>query len=164
MDQLERIGAAIVTAINKVNRSIQKTSVYISANTYSLAPTPIVAVAGVSGTEASTKVIMEFVGSATGIGDGEGSLEISMKLVGEVDLSAGDADGVLNAIMEFVGEVDLAVAGADGTLRDVTRLISSIDTVGVGDADGSLDSQPGLTGLAEALTNAFTLTLRGTTG
>lgn len=157
MDQLEQIGQAIVDAINKVNRSIQKTSVYISANTYSLATAPIAAVAGVSGIEASTKVIMELVGSAAGTGGAEGVLNAVMELVGSTD-GVGGVNGILNAIMELAGEVDLGVAGADGTLRDVTRsLIGSTD--GVGDTNASLDSQPGCVGSADALTNVFALTL-----
>lgn len=151
MSQLNELAEMIVAAIDRVNRSIQKTQTYIDANTYSIVGNGMAVSSGVSGTlgflGVLTELGLELDIEIAASGGAEGILDVLTRIPGIVEASGG-AEGDLDILTKLVG--DLAATGAvlDATLRDITRLLGGIsESSGTGEAE--LDGQPKLIGICE---------------
>ncbi len=139
----------IVTAINKVNTSVQKLGDYISANTYALGTASVIETVAVSAILASTKIIRTLIGSAASVATIVGALNVATKLRGSIT-SVITISGILTGIFTMRSSVD-GISGADSTLRDTTGLLCIGSVTGEGSTVAVIDSQPGLVGSVAAV-------------
>ncbi|GAF94203.1 unnamed protein product [marine sediment metagenome] len=118
-DQIERSVAALIAVLKQINTSIQRTSVYISANSPILGVDGVVQTSGASGTLGDLGILAFIASSATEDAAVSGTLEMDIELVGSVPGS-------------------LSVSGG---LDTQSELISS--SIAASSVGGSMDAQPG---------------------
>lgn len=152
MDQRERIGAAIVAAINAVNTSIQKTQTYKDGNIFRLATDAVVEVAGASAIEASTKsleVSTELIADDTaGVSTVANTpLDSQPRCYSEAAVGEATAEGILNVSTKLYGSAG-GQGGGEARMGGVTRLLVGDDTAGAGGADAVFEIERILIGSA----------------
>lgn len=182
MGQIERSVVNIIAALNRINASIQKTSVYISANTYALGDGYVINTVGVGGTLGILGITTLGVGSVGGISEvlaEPGALDSQPELISSADSVSGvpiaepgifDVQPGLVGFTDGVSGVPIAepgifdrqpgcvgdaegISGISGRLQFILIEMAGLSDEVIGDADGLLDSQPGCVGLVAAASN-----------
>ena len=138
----------LVTAINKINTSIQKLGDYVSQNTYAFGTASVIETVAVSAILASTKISITLIGSIASVATILGALNVATKLRSSA-ASVATISGVLTGIFTMRSSAD-GISGADSTLRDTTGLLAVGSIAGAGSTVAVLDSQPGLVGSSSA--------------
>lgn len=144
-DQLIELTNRIVTALNKINTSIQKLGDYVTANSYALGTASVVEVVAVSAIEASTKIITTLISSVASAATTVGALRVATKLRSSADGLSAVADSILRGIWTNRGSA-VGIVTADGTLRNTTGLLAVGSADGIVGADADLDVEMKLVG------------------
>lgn len=163
-DQRNTIAAAILAAIDRVNRSIQRTQTYIDANTFPLIGQGTAETAGSSGTLSFLGVITVMPGITSASSNVEGDLDISKELtssvggVSDIDASLDSQPGLGSSVIEISGaggalgylDVLTVMRGSAAGVSDLTGFLNhhlfSGESDGEGEATAYLNSEIGLVG------------------
>jgi len=125
MDQIERIAASLLAALNKINTSIQKSKTYKDGNLITLGSLSAIQTIAVSGVLGGVAVETELIGSSTpASGVANAAVNVLTELLGPIGIT-GNVAGIVDTMQQFISNTT-AITGVSGLLEGTTRLMASI--------------------------------------